>query len=92
MDLNGPEMQSFQKMDDRMKRKLIMKKLFDDLENNKMERSENSQFENLPKLVLSNILSQLNLKDISTLFRLNKYFFKMLWTSPNMGKYLFLSI
>eukprot|EP01091_Cochliopodium_minus_P006560 TRINITY_DN1650_c0_g3_i1.p1 TRINITY_DN1650_c0_g3~~TRINITY_DN1650_c0_g3_i1.p1 ORF type:complete len:294 (-),score=77.69 TRINITY_DN1650_c0_g3_i1:156-1037(-) len=77
-----PENDSFSKMDESLKRERIFEKLFDDLENVGVG---SSPFEKLPKLILSHILQFLNAKDLAPIFRLNKFFFKFLWISPNSG-------
>jgi hypothetical protein len=81
----NPENDSFKKMDEPMKRKKIFGKLFEELENNKIE-STGSSFENLPKLVLSQIILELDIKDVAKLFCLNKFFFKFLWFSSNSSQ------
>jgi hypothetical protein len=51
-----------------------VEKFFEEIENAKPE----SDFEKIPKVLLLKILNYLDLKNISKLFRLNKYFFKSL--------------
>lgn len=79
-----PEKDCINKMDGPLKRNKIFEKLFEDLEKNKIE-SSGSILENLPKLVLCQILLNLTPKDVFKMFQLNKFFLKFLWTSPNAG-------
>eukprot|EP01091_Cochliopodium_minus_P006559 TRINITY_DN1650_c0_g2_i1.p1 TRINITY_DN1650_c0_g2~~TRINITY_DN1650_c0_g2_i1.p1 ORF type:complete len:297 (-),score=74.89 TRINITY_DN1650_c0_g2_i1:44-934(-) len=65
-----------------VKRERIFVKLFKELENVGVGCSP---FEKLPKLILTLILQFLDAKDMAQIFRLNKFFFKFLWTSPNSG-------
>eukprot|EP01091_Cochliopodium_minus_P001046 TRINITY_DN1091_c0_g1_i1.p1 TRINITY_DN1091_c0_g1~~TRINITY_DN1091_c0_g1_i1.p1 ORF type:complete len:336 (-),score=96.05 TRINITY_DN1091_c0_g1_i1:63-1070(-) len=78
-----PEKDSFVKMDEITKRNKIFLKLFNDIE--KMSGSGSSEIEKMPKLILTNIFQFLDAKDLASIFRLNKFFFKFLWTSPNSG-------
>ena len=78
-----PGKDSSNKLDQTLKRNKIFEKLFEELES---ISTGNSQLEKMPKLVLCNILFFLEGKDVVKLMRLNKSFFKFLWTSPNAGK------
>eukprot|EP01091_Cochliopodium_minus_P006089 TRINITY_DN1596_c0_g1_i2.p1 TRINITY_DN1596_c0_g1~~TRINITY_DN1596_c0_g1_i2.p1 ORF type:complete len:175 (-),score=50.77 TRINITY_DN1596_c0_g1_i2:90-614(-) len=77
-----PEKDSFVKMDESLKRKNIFEKLFNDLENLTVGSSD---LEKLPKLILCNIFKFLSERDLGKIFRLNKYLFKFLWSSPSSG-------
>eukprot|EP01091_Cochliopodium_minus_P003002 TRINITY_DN12839_c0_g1_i1.p1 TRINITY_DN12839_c0_g1~~TRINITY_DN12839_c0_g1_i1.p1 ORF type:complete len:205 (-),score=30.90 TRINITY_DN12839_c0_g1_i1:219-812(-) len=68
-------------MDDGLKRSLIFDKLFQDLE--LITSGGESLIEKLPKILLCYILQYLNPKSLTNVFRLNKFFFKFLWTSPH---------
>ena len=81
----NPEMDSLNKMDDQMKRFLILGKLFEDLGNN-IFHSSNSDLEKLPKLVFCKIVEELDLKDIPKIFLLNKHIFNFMWNSERASK------
>lgn len=68
-----------------IKRKLILGKLFEDIEKNNPESSA-SNLENLPKVILCKIIKNLGLNDVAKFFILNKHFFKFLWISNNSGE------
>ena len=84
-----PENDCKMKMDEPLKREMIFGKLFEELEKDNKIESSGSLFENLPKLVLCHILMELKAKDVVKFFRVNKYFFKFLWISPNSSKIFF---
>ena len=69
------ETKTHQTIQNSPKIKIILNKI---LEENS-ERS--SQFENLPKIVLSKVMIYLRLSDMAKMWRVNKYFFKLITDS-----------